>query len=39
MDLKKMGFEGVDWTHVAPDKDWLWALVKDSNTFFWFQKR
>jgi hypothetical protein len=27
MDLKGMGQEGVDWTHLAEDRDKLWALV------------
>jgi hypothetical protein len=27
MDLREMGFEGVDWIHMAHDRDWWWALV------------
>jgi hypothetical protein len=27
MDLKEMGWEGVDWLHVAEDRDQWWALV------------
>jgi hypothetical protein len=28
MDLKKVGWEGVDWVHLAQDKDWWRAVVK-----------
>jgi CRISPR/Cas system-associated protein Cas7 (RAMP superfamily) len=27
MDLRKIGWEGTDWIHLAQDKDHLWALV------------
>jgi hypothetical protein len=27
MDLREIGFEGVDWIHVAQGRDRLWALV------------
>jgi hypothetical protein len=27
MNLKKVGWNGVDWLHVAQDKDQWWALV------------
>jgi len=27
MDVRKIGFEGVDWMHLAPDKDQWLALV------------
>jgi hypothetical protein len=27
MDLKEIGWEGVDWMHVAQDGDQWWALV------------
>jgi hypothetical protein len=27
MDLREIGWEGVDWMHVAQDRDWWWALV------------
>jgi len=28
MDIKDVGWEGVDWTDMAQDKDTYWALVK-----------
>jgi hypothetical protein len=27
MDLREIGWEGVDWMHLAEDKDQWWALV------------
>jgi hypothetical protein len=27
MDLRKIGWKGVDWIHLAQDRDWCWALV------------
>jgi hypothetical protein len=27
MDLREIGFGGVDWIHVAQDKNQWWALV------------
>jgi hypothetical protein len=27
MDLRGIGWEGVDWTHLAQDKKQWWALV------------
>jgi len=27
MDLRKTGWEGVDWIHLAHDRDQWWALV------------
>jgi hypothetical protein len=27
MDLKETGYGGVDWIHLAQDRDWRWALV------------
>jgi hypothetical protein len=27
VDLKKIGWEGVDWIHLAQDRNWWWALV------------
>jgi hypothetical protein len=27
MDLSKLGFGGVDWIHLAQDRDWWQALV------------
>jgi hypothetical protein len=27
MDLKKIGFEGVDWIHLVLDRDWWQTLV------------
>jgi hypothetical protein len=27
MDLREMGLEGVDWYHLAQDRDRWWALV------------
>jgi hypothetical protein len=27
MDVREIGREGVDWMHVAQDRDHLWALV------------
>jgi len=27
MDLREIGWVGVDWMHLAHDRDWLWALV------------
>jgi len=27
MDLREVGWEGVDWIHVAQYRDWGWALV------------
>jgi hypothetical protein len=28
MNLKEVGWEGVDWIHLAQDSDQWWALVK-----------
>jgi hypothetical protein len=28
MDLRKLGWKGVDWMHLAPARDKWWALVK-----------
>jgi hypothetical protein len=27
MDLRKIGWEGVDWIHLAQDRDHWWTLV------------
>jgi hypothetical protein len=27
MDLREVGLKGVDWIHLAQDRDRLWALV------------
>jgi hypothetical protein len=27
MDLREVGWEGVDWTYLAQDRDHWWALV------------
>jgi hypothetical protein len=27
MDIKEMGFEGVDWIHLAGDRDQWWPIV------------
>jgi len=27
MDLREIGWEGVDWIHIAWDKDQWWTLV------------
>jgi hypothetical protein len=27
MDHKEIGWEGVDWVHLAQDRDWWWAFV------------
>jgi hypothetical protein len=27
MDLKEIGWESVEWIHLAQDRDWWWALV------------
>jgi hypothetical protein len=27
MDLREIGFEDVDWIHLAQDRDTWWALV------------
>jgi hypothetical protein len=27
MDLKEIGWEGVDWIHLTQDRDHRWALV------------
>jgi hypothetical protein len=27
MDLRKIGWEGVDWLHLAQDSDQWWSLV------------
>jgi hypothetical protein len=27
MDLREMRWKGVDWMHLAQDRDWWWALV------------
>jgi hypothetical protein len=27
MDLREIRWEGVDWIHLAQDRDWWWALV------------
>jgi hypothetical protein len=34
VDLKEIGWEGVDWIHLAQDRDWWRALV---NTVINFQ--
>ena len=28
MDLKEIGWEGMDWTNLAQDRDSSWAVVK-----------
>jgi hypothetical protein len=28
IDLREIGWEGVDWIHLAQDKDKWWAYVK-----------
>jgi hypothetical protein len=27
MDLRESGWEGVEWIHLAQDRDWWWAVV------------
>jgi hypothetical protein len=27
MEVKEIGWEGVDWMHLAQDRDWWWAVV------------
>jgi hypothetical protein len=27
MDVREIGLEGVDWMHLAQDRDQLWAVV------------
>jgi hypothetical protein len=27
MDLGEIGWEGVEWIHLAQDRDWWWVLV------------
>jgi hypothetical protein len=27
MDLREIGWGGVEWIHLAQDRDWWWALV------------
>jgi hypothetical protein len=27
MDLREIRWEGVDWLHLAHDRDWWWAFV------------
>jgi hypothetical protein len=34
MNLRKMGIEGVDWIHLAQDKDQCWAFVNTIMNFF-----
>jgi hypothetical protein len=29
MDLKETGWEGVDWMHLAQDRDQWWALINN----------
>jgi hypothetical protein len=43
MDLREIGWEGVDWLHLAQDRDWwralvnavmnFWVLYKEGNFF------
>jgi hypothetical protein len=35
-DLREIGFEGVDWIHLAQDRNRWWALV---NTFGFHKRR
>jgi hypothetical protein len=28
MNLKEIGWEGVNWIHLAQDRDQLWAVLK-----------
>jgi hypothetical protein len=28
MDIREVGWEGVDWIHLAQDRDQWWAVVK-----------
>jgi hypothetical protein len=28
MDLRKIGWEGMDWSQLAKDRDQCWAVVK-----------
>jgi hypothetical protein len=36
--LGVIGWEGVGWIYLAQNRDWWWALVKDSNEAFGFIK-
>jgi hypothetical protein len=27
MDFREIGWEGVEWSHLAQDRDWWWAVV------------
>jgi hypothetical protein len=27
MDVREIGWEGLDWIHLAQERDWWWALV------------
>jgi len=31
MDIRKTGWEGLDWIHRAQDRDYLWAFVKTAT--------
>jgi hypothetical protein len=33
MDLRETGYCGMDWTHLAQDKDQWWALVNTTMNF------
>jgi hypothetical protein len=33
MHLRETGIGGVDWSHLAQDKDWWWALVNTIMNF------
>jgi hypothetical protein len=33
MDLREIGWEGVDWIHLAQDRDQWWALVNTVMNF------
>jgi hypothetical protein len=34
MDLRKIGWEGVDSVHLVQDTDWEWVLVKTVMKFW-----
>jgi hypothetical protein len=33
IDFKEMGWEGVEWIHLAQDRDQWWALVNTAMNF------
>jgi hypothetical protein len=34
MDLRETGYEGLDWIHLAQDRDW-WRTVVNTVMNFW----